>query len=162
MTAIFQKGIIILEILIAVAIIGLVFLALAEVGNLALKFNSQLKNNAIASNLTAEAMEATKSVKEESWQALGALSLDTPYHPIKNGSPLKWALSAGAENITSGSIFTRQVVLNRVWRDSNDDIVLSGGVEDPNTRKIIATVSWPERGQNKQVALVAYLTNWKP
>jgi type II secretory pathway pseudopilin PulG len=154
-----QRGIGLIEILIAAAIIGLVLTSLAAVGNFALKISDHLKKNIIAANLAAEAIEAAKSVKEENWNNIAGLDLGAAYHPSKTGSPLKWTLSQDSETING---FSRQVVLSPVYRDSNDDIAAAGGTLDSDTKKITAAVFWQEGSQNYQINLTAYLANWKP
>jgi len=46
-------------------------------------------------------------------------------------------------------------------RDSNSNIVESGGTYNPNTKKVIVTVSWKERGREQKLEIFTYLTNWK-
>ena len=46
-------------------------------------------------------------------------------------------------------------------RDGTDNIVESGGADDPNTKKVTATVSWEERGRSHSIELITYLTNWR-
>jgi len=155
----FQAGFGLVEILVAVAIIGLSLAALTELGNLALKISLQTKKNVVAVNLANEALEAAKAAKQESWDNLNGLTIGSPYHPIKTGSPLKWAFASGEESVNG---FARQITLSDVYRDNNDDIVDSGGTLDSNTKKITTIVAWSDNGQNYQTTLISYLTNWKP
>ena len=148
-----------IEILVAVSIIGLSFATLTGLGNFALKIQNRLQKNMVASYLAAEAIEATRAVKDEAWAIVSGLGTDTPLHPSQSGSPAKWSLAAGSETING---FSRQVVLANVYRDGNDNITESTVTLDPNTKKITATVSWSDQGDFQQVSLSAYLTNWKP
>ena len=75
------------------------------------------------------------------------------------GSPLKWSLAAGSEDLNG---FTRQVVVNNVSRDGQFNIVSSGGTPDPDTKKITSTVSWSYKGQAYSAILSVYLTHWQP
>ena len=154
-----SAGVSLIELLVVAGVIAIALSALAGVGNLASKTSQQLKKNLIATNLATELLEVVRAMKEENWASISALSVGSPYHPVKVGSPLKWALASDGENING---FSRQVVLNNVFRDSNDDIVASGGTLDAGTKKIIAAVLWNDSGQNFQVTLTSYLTNWKP
>ncbi len=147
------------EILVVVAIITIALVALAGVGNFVLKLSTQLKNNVVATGLATEGLEVARAVREENWNLISALAVDHSYYPAKTGWPLKWTLISGSETVGN---FTRQIVLDDVYRDGNDDIVSSGGALDVNTKKITATVFWTEPGQNQEVSLTAYLTNWKP
>lgn len=141
------------------SIIGLAFVGLSGLTNFTLRMQSQFKENLIAINLANEAMEAIKAFKEESWSNLSGLVLGTAYHPEQNGLPLKWSIVADQETINN---FARQIVLEEVYRDSNDDIVASGGMIDQETRKIIVTVSWSSRGESFQTTLTSYLSNLEP
>ena len=60
----------------------------------------------------------------------------------------------------TAGIFTKQVIFETVYRDSNDDIAESG-IEDIYTKKATVTVYWQERGRDQQVELVSYFTNWQ-
>ncbi|MFH0852672.1 MAG: prepilin-type N-terminal cleavage/methylation domain-containing protein [bacterium] len=154
-----RRGFGIVEILVAAAIIGLGLTGLAAVGNFALRAQANLKKSLMATNLASEAMEATKSLKDGGWSNISALTIDAPYHPAQSGSPLKWSLVAGEETTNE---FSRKIILSQVQRDANDDIAESGGIIDPNTRKITVTVFWNERGRAYETILTSYIADWKP
>lgn len=154
-----KSGFGLIEILVAVSIIGLSFAALTGLGNFALKIQNRLQKNMAASYLAAEAIEAVRAIKDENWTLISGLGIGSPLHPDQSGSPAKWSLASGNE-VANG--FTRQIILANVYRDSNDDIVASAGTLDPDTKKITATVSWSDQGESQQVSLSTYLTNWKP
>lgn len=152
-----KKGFSLVEILVVIAIIGLSMASLISLANFALVVQANLKQNLIATNLAIEAIEAVAAIKSDNWSNASSLTLGAPYHPVKNGSPLKWSLSAGIEVING---FSREVIFSQVARDSDDDIVASGGTPDPDSRKITVSVSWNERGKNYQVTLNSYLMDW--
>jgi len=156
----FQKGILIVEILIAIAIIATISATIFGVVAIYLKTSNAMKETVQANMLAQEAMEATRSFRDgKTWSTngLGTLSVDPVYyHPTKIGtSVLSWDLALDEENIDG---FKRKVVFYNVRRDDvNKNIVSEGGTIDLDTKKVVATVSW----KNKNVELVAYLTNWK-
>lgn len=154
-----KSGFGLVEILVAITIIGLSLSALAGLGNFALKIQNRLKKNMTASYLAAEAIEATRAIKDEDWALVSSLDVGSLFHPDQSGSPAKWSLSSGSEVISG---FTRQVVFANVYRDSNDDIVAAAATLDTNTKKITATVSWSDQGQSQQVLLSTYIVNWQP
>lgn len=154
-----QQGIGLIEVLITASIISLALVALAGVGNFALKIQHQLRQNTIASFLASEALEAARAVKDGEWSLLAALPHDTPLHPIQAPSLFQWTFADGAETIDN---FTRQVTVSDVYRDGAFNIISGTGTLDPNTKKITATVSWNDNGQAKQISLTDYLMNWKP
>ncbi len=152
-----QRGIGIIEILVVVAIIGIALVSLTGLANFTLKVNAQLKKNLIATNLASEAVEAVRAIKDGSWADLASYSTGIAYHPVQSAG--EWQLASGSETIGD---FSRQIILDQVYRDGSDDITASGGVLDPNTLKITATVSWTEKGAAQQVSLIDYLADWKP
>jgi type II secretory pathway pseudopilin PulG len=148
----------IIEVLVAIGIVGLVLAALAGLGNFALRMQSHIKKNLEAVNLAVEALEAAKLLKSENWDLVGALSWDSAYRFVLAGSPMKFSLADGQETV---GIFSRQIVFSQVFRDADDNIVSSGGIPDPETVKAVASVSWNEKGRVYEIQLAHYLTNWQ-
>jgi type II secretory pathway pseudopilin PulG len=157
-----NKGISILEILVVIAIIAVTFTSLLGLASFSLGTASLIKQTTQANMLAQGTMEAVRNFRDQtSWDVdgLGTLLTGTPYYLEKSAdNPPKWILIQGEETI---DIFKRKVIFNDVMRDANDNIVESGGTNDPDTKKVIVTVSWQERGRNHQVELITYLTNWK-
>lgn len=152
-----KKGISIIEILIVVAIVTIALVSLLGVAAFSLKISTQIRENTQANVIAQEAMEAVRNFRDGTdWNVdgLGILTSDTDYFPQKSGSPPKWMLVQGTETAEG---FTRKVVFANVIRDTNDNIVGTGGTNDPNTKKVTVTVYW----KDKEVKLVTYLTNWK-
>ncbi|MDD2753237.1 MAG: type II secretion system protein [Candidatus Portnoybacteria bacterium] len=154
-----ELGIGLIEILVVVSIIGLSLVSLTGLGNFALKIQTRLKQNAVAANLASEALEAARSIRDGGWSDLANMTVDAPFHPAKNPSLYQWTMASGEETIGG---FTRRLTISNVFRDSGFNIVESGGTQDAGTKKITAAVSWSYNGQNLQIILVDYLTNWKP
>lgn len=152
-----QRGIGVVEILVAVAVIGVSLVSLMGLADFALKINAGLKKDLAAANLASEAIEAGRAIKDEGWNILASYSSAVPYHPFRSGD--KWILAVGAETLGD---FSRQIILEDVYRDASDNITASGGALDPNTRKISVTVAWTERGSARQVSLTSYFTDWQP
>jgi type II secretory pathway pseudopilin PulG len=156
-----QKGITAVEILTVIFIFGIGITSLFGLFTLGLKntYNAQQTTKAIA--FAQEAMDAAinfRDTTEWATNGFGLLSLDTPYHPEAKSATSGWQLVSGEEIIDQ---FTRKIVLQAVQRDASGDIVSSGGTVDPNTKKVIVIVTWPEQGINKELRLTTYLTNWR-
>lgn len=154
----FHRGISIIEILIVIAIIVIALTSLLEITTFSLKISTVMKKTNQANNLAQETIEAVRNFRDgTTWNTngLGVLTTGASYHPQKStDTPPKWLLVQGEETI---GIFTRKVVFNNVMRDANDNIVETGGINDPNTKKVTATVLWEE----KKVEIVTYLTDWQ-
>ena len=103
--------------------------------------------------MAEEGLEATRSARDQSWSGnIASLTSGSPYFPVISAN--KWSLSNTSPG-TIDNIYTRQVVITDISRDASDNIVTSGGTNDPNTKKIISTVYWG----TKSASLTTYLTN---
>ncbi len=153
-----KKGIAVVEILIVVGIIAITTSTLLGVVVFSLKLSATVKETTIADALAQELVEAVRNFRDGTdWDTdgLGTLNSGVNYYSEQTaGSPPTWILTLGTETINN---FTRKVVFENVMRDANDNIVESGGTNDPNTMKVIATVSW----ESRKVEIITYFTNWK-
>lgn len=153
-----KKGISIIEILVVIGIIGIAFATILGLASLSLRISTLVKETFLTDNLAKEAVEAVRNFRDGTdWNSngLGILTTGVDYYPKKTTDiPPKWTLVLGQETIDN---FKRKVIFNEVQRDASDNIVESGGSNDPNTRKVTVTVSW----EDKKVELITYLTNWK-
>lgn len=152
-----EGGFGVVELLAAIVIITVALVFIMEVYSFFIKAGNQNEKRLQAVSLAEEAIEAVRSMRDQDWNSISSLSFNTAYYPDQSASPAKWILVSGQQNING---FTRQVILSRVYRDANDNIVESGGIEDPGTRKVMSTTSWQDRG-DFNVELAAYLTNWR-
>jgi len=150
----------VIEVVLVIAIIGTVLVTLLGLASFSLRSSNLLKESSKADSLSQEAIEAVRNFRDgTTWSTdgLGTLSLGVSYHPQEVASispnPPKWSLVAGEESV---GIFTRKIVIEKVFRDANGNISGSG-TEDSNTKKIAVTVSW----KNRKVEIIDYLTNWK-
>ena len=109
-----------------------------------------------------ETMEAVRNFRDNTtWDTdgLGTLTAGTDYYPeiVTVGTTTKWTMTAGTESIGD---FTRKVVFDDVSRDTiSYDIESTYNVlnDDPDTKKVTATLSWG----NRSVEIISYLTNWR-
>lgn len=149
-----SKGVGLVEIIIAVAIINLAFFGLSQLGVLALRLLREEKQTIEAGYLAEEAIEAVRNVRDQGWNNISGLTMDAVYHPEISGLPQKWSLVSGAETINN---YTRQIVIKNVQRDAFDKIIESGGTDDPNTKKITVIVS----RDGKSIGFSTYITNFR-
>lgn len=153
-----QDGLGVVEILVAIFIVGVAFSSLAIASTISFKLIAHQENSLKASFLSQEAIEAIRCLKEEDWASIETLNPGDSYYLIKSGEPLMWGLVNGIETIDN---FSRTIIIENVYRDANDNIIESGGTLDEGSYKINATTSWAEKGKIYQVSLVDYLTNWQ-
>ena len=118
------------------------------------------KNVTYANALAQQSLEGVRSVRDNTdWETdgLGTFLTGSPYHLEQAGSPLHWVLVSGSQT-TNG--FKQEIFFDNVYRDSNDNIVASGGVMDPDSKKVSAIISWNQKSKNQQVEIQTILTNW--
>lgn len=160
----YKKGFSIIEILVVIVIIGMALVAILSLTTLSLKASISIKKNTQANNLAQETLEIVRNYRdgtnwnlddpENKYDGLGILTTGVAYHPEKSSDiPPRWTLIQGEEDVNG---FTRKVVFENTLRDATDNIVETGGINDPNTKKAIATVSW----QEKEIEIITYFTNW--
>jgi len=152
------SGFILLEILITIALIGIVFFVLLDIGFLAMNNWSVAKRELVADSLIKEELEALRGFRDKTKWNVDGLGLvntgqDNPYYLVNNQG--KWTLVSGEEII---EIFKRKIIFENVSRTGGKiDDVYNPANNDPDTKKVTVTVKWPE----KSLSVVSYLTNWK-
>lgn len=147
-----NKGASIIEILVVIAILAVTLTALLGLANFSLSVQGLVRQTTQAKGLAQEAMEAVRSIRDNG----GWSQIINGSHGLA-ASAGYWSFS-GTENIING--FTRTISISDVQRDASSNVVESGGVVDPDTKKITVTVSWSERGRPHDIELITYLTNW--
>lgn len=153
-----NKGILVIELLVTIAIIIIALSALLGAGAFSLKASGIWKKTQEAELLAKEAMEAARNFRDgTTWNTngLGTITLGASYHPAKTGdNPPKWTLISGEETINGHS---RKIVFQNALRDGSGNIIESGGTADPETKKITTSVS----AGSLNIEFISYLSNWR-
>lgn len=155
-----ENGFVFLEIIIAIALISIVFITLLDIGFLALNLSGSIQKETQADSLIKEEFEALRNFRDGTQWAtngLGAVNAGSsnPYYLVNDLN--KWALVSGTE--TTG-IFSRKIIFDKVSRDpatKNIEAVYNLSNNDDDTKKITIIVSWG----GKTIQAVSYFTNWK-
>ena len=148
------KGIGLVEILIVTAVLGVGLLAVISFLIYSRGVTFQVARTTEATTIAEEGIEAVRSIRDEVWGSV--LTAGTYYPEVVSD---KWTLNA-VDPGPINNLYTRTVVIEDVGRDvTTDHILISGGTNDPNTKKVTSSVTWTENGRNKQVQLIAYITN---
>ncbi len=149
-----QKGFSLIELLLAGAIFSVSAWGMAEVLMSALTTDRLSEETAIASLYAEEGIEAVRSIRAGSFDAL----VETGSSGVAVSGD-HWEF-AGSED-TYGK-YRRVIGVAEVRRDASGNIVESGGDADPDTRKVTATVTWNVTSSREDsVVLETYLTRWK-
>ncbi len=141
------------EIILAVAIFSALAAGIAlTIGNSTSEFQGR-EDNAIKERYASEAMEATRSLRDKSWRSISDLATTSAYD-IRKASNGDWEFFHGTSTRAG---LTRNIYFYDVQRDASGNIVTSGGIWDPNTRKTIVKI---EGGANTY-QIDSYISDWK-
>lgn len=147
------------EIVIASAIISVSIFSLSAVSVIGKRLQSHSLEKIRANFLAEEGLEAMRFLRDKSWSTnLATLNFGTNYYLSFASSTSQWSINSTVVPYVD-SVFDRRVTAEDVFRDSNDDIVLGGGTQDPDSKKITVTVSWQDRNATTTVNLSTYLSN---
>lgn len=152
------SGFSLVEVMVAVAIMVMFFLAIYEMIMFANKITANSLRRVEAVNFAQEGIEAVRTIRDNSWTTnlTGVINNTNYYLAIVGG---KWAINQTPAPLLN-TIFTRTIKFYEVSRDVNGNIVAIGGTVDPKTKKVVSMVSWNERGQTYNVSLETYITNF--
>ena len=152
----FNAGLTLVEVLIATSIIMIFLVALLSVHSLYLKTALSNGDAIQATFLAEESIEVMRFLRDSSWDNnIVPLALGTNYGLVWYSNT--W--QASTTNTWIDGSFVRTAAFFAVYRDSNRDIVVSGGTLDPNTRLLVATVSWANNGATTTKSISTYLTD---
>jgi Tfp pilus assembly protein PilV len=152
-----SKGFALIEVMIACALVATVTITLLSFAEKGLGLSSRSLRQVQATLLAEEGAEAVKTIRDANWTNISSITLNTNYYLSYNNSTDVWSLSTTANSIDN--IFTRTIVFSSVNRDSNNDIVTTGGTTDAGTIKVTVTTSWlSTEGANSKV-LTLYITD---
>ncbi len=153
-----QLGISIIEVIVAMALFSII--AVVGVVTITGSFTTNRlgEEQTRATAFSQAGLEAARSIKNQGWDTDFIATNCTGGCGVNSGGG-SWVWS-GVNN-TSGPL-TRQIVVQNVNRDVSGNIVTVGGTNDPDTKKVISTVTWnfsPTR--SNQVQLSTYLSNFR-
>lgn len=155
-----KNGFGLLEIVIAVAIIGSTVFALSFVFLMADKLESKASNQIRANFLAEEGLEVLRLLRDDSWSGhLAGLNTVTTYYLSFDAATSAWSITTSNPGLID-SLYARSFVVAAVNRDGADDIVTPpDGTPDANTKKFSVSVSWQERGTYLTTTLSTYLSD---
>ncbi len=150
-----NKGTSLLEIIVAVAIFGLISSAMVSMVIGGLGTVSRGGRYTEAEALAQEAIEAVRSIRDGAWNEI-----------VYNQSAIatssdEWIFSGEGTTEQIG-IYTRTISFSDVCRNSLDDIVdCPGDYVDVHSKKVTVVVEWEVRsGVINTIKRVSYLTDW--
>jgi len=154
-----NKGSLLIEVLIATAIIATSILA--SLGVLGTMARLQYRNTARiqASFLADEGIEAVKTLRNASWNTnIKNLTLGSKYYLYWNNHT--WNINASTTLIDGQ--FLRYFQLYNVYRDASFNIVASttgGATIDTDMREMIMSIDWKDEAGTSSKSIDTYLYN---
>lgn len=149
-----QRGIGIVEIIVALGLIAVAFSAVSTVTQFSIRTQRTLALRQRASLLAVEALEVTKFERDGSWSTFVGRAVDTDLYSEYVGMVAQ--LTTADPGAIDG-LFTRTIRLSRVYRDMAGDIAVSG-TEDTAAREVTVSVSWTDAfGALRVTTLSAYM-----
>lgn len=150
-----SKGISIVEIIVASAIVGISVVGIVGAIQVYLKIVIKNARDTQAALLLDETAEALQYMRDDSFSAhYGSVANGTQYTVFWNGT----GYEMGTSTVTLEYGMTRKVVFSDVERDGNDRIAVSGSNDD-NTKKAVITISWPYDGTDQTVSAETLIHN---
>lgn len=135
-----EKGSGMVEILIASAIMVTVVISVVGVYHSLTRISLQNTENIQGAFLMEEGVEAVRVMRDNAWSNIASSTVGTPYYfRWQSGT---WRATTSPQVV---DVFYRTVVFSNVNRDTNFNIVTSGGTLDTGTKKATISVSWPSR-----------------
>lgn len=142
-----QKGQMLAEILVAVVLAGIIIGGIALSTGTSVSTSNKIRENTKATYIVQEVFEEIKMLSEGNWLLLycppsgtcpGSKGSNNHYY-ISN-----WTIQNGSDSKTiEGITYNYYFYIENVNRDSQQNIVSSGGNEDPSTQKVTVVVNWP-------------------
>src|SRR3989338_8607603 len=149
----------VIEVLIASGIIAATIFSLYYVFVLGNRLSADAGNKISANFLAEEGLEAARFLRDSGWQSnILGLQPGTNYYILFDKINSVWSMAVSAPPQID-AVFYRTLTVENVSRDSNDDIVSSGGTVDPETKKINIEVAWSGKGATSTMVLSTYLTD---
>ena len=151
-----NKGFMMIEVVIASAIIVISILAIMSVATRSIAFSRQAFHNTQATFLLEEGAEAVRINRDNSWTSnIANLTPGTNYCLYFNNTT--WVLQTS--NCTATGIFTRTVTIASVNRNATTQDIATTGTNDAGTKLVTITVSWYEGSNNITKTLPFYISN---
>lgn len=151
-----NRGQSLIEVLIAIVIGVLLFIAAVSIIVPLLRTNSDVARGQIANGLARELLENVTVFSQGDWHNIDTLATGTTnhYHLTTSSSPF-FKVDGDEQVAVATSTYTRYFYLDDVMRVyPAGQIVTSGGINDPSTKKVTVVYSW---GQTTPKGIYQYL-----
>jgi Tfp pilus assembly protein PilV len=154
-----NKGFSVVEVILGLAILSVSFFAMTSTATSFIRLSSQTTRNLQAALLLEDGIEGIRSIRDMGWtDYIAPLTNDVWYGLSFSTSTSLWSTST-SPTVVEG-LFNRRFKTSEVERDANDDIVISGGTVDPDTRLFTLEIYWTALTTSSSRTVSTYFTNY--
>ncbi|MEW5951125.1 MAG: carboxypeptidase regulatory-like domain-containing protein [Elusimicrobiota bacterium] len=151
-----KKGFTLVELLIAIALIGIGIMALAESFKYIQRGIQLSKNRSIASNLAQEKMQI---IKEKSYYNIAPTTAPLYLNDFSPAIPYDNSFFPPEIILEAGVTYTRYSYIQNIQEDSGNLVTISPTAPDTGMRQITVTAVWNEGGTRKNFQVKSIITN---
>ncbi|OGY97652.1 MAG: hypothetical protein A3A43_01745 [Candidatus Liptonbacteria bacterium RIFCSPLOWO2_01_FULL_56_20] len=131
------------EILIAVAVGMILVVGGISVIVPALRSNTDAGRTQVAVGLGRALLDNVRAWSEADWHNITSISSGPGSHYYLNATSSPFTVAAGDESVAAATTtYRRYFYVEDVLRDASENIVTSGGVNDPSTKKVTVAYGW--------------------
>lgn len=153
-----HRGASLVEVLVAAFVIAVAISALLGAYGLYLRLAFGTTHKIQSAFLMEEGQEIVRGFRDAGWSSnIAPLVPERKYYFTFDTVSGRWSLAD--LNTPVDGIFTREWWVANVARDGANNIVPSGGSNDPHTRAVFVSVSWLEHGVLASSTSMTYLAN---
>lgn len=135
-----SSGVALVEVLVGISILAILLVSVSFAVSQLVINRSALVTNTVAVYLAEEGYELVRTVRDNNWNDLAALTTGSTYYLDVSTS----TIAITSSPVLVDGTYTRSFVLEEVYRDADDDIVPNGTVGatlDTNARVVTIQVT---------------------
>lgn len=150
-----SRGISLVELVVSISVFTLVTASVAMFSIDAFRSNENSRKRIEAANYLQEVNNALLAIKSDNWSSIINNTGGNKKIVFQNN---KYSLASGT-NLQND--FTINIVVGSVYRDSNSNIVTSGGTLDSRSRSLTTTISWTDfLNVAQSTSSTIYINDW--
>lgn len=158
-----NRGFGLVEIIISVGLVATFILTFSTLIMQAMKTSRANNSELKAMIYLQELIEIGEDLEQSNWQALNDSNCQSPNLCHAGIQENKWILLPENEIIENN--YSRSLSVENVYRNRlsfPNEITETGGILDPNTKKVIAKISWNNGFEPRELILETYLYDYQP
>ena len=159
-----NTGFVILEVIMGIAITSIIILIFLRGIFCAISLSQINRDNLLAQLYISESVEIMRELETSNWALISDplcdLELPCHYHFVDTSGA--WGIATDSEILVGK--FTRDFYIEDVYRNQSDfpnEIVLTGGVLDNNTKKVTHQISWESLRGTQTLTIESYIYNYE-